>query len=33
MGLGLRSDLLSKLNIAVVCVALALVGAIVAGVF
>jgi hypothetical protein len=33
MGLGLRSDLSAKLNLAAVCVALALVGAIVAGVF
>jgi hypothetical protein len=33
MGLGLRSHVITKLNIAAVCVALALVGAIVIGVF
>jgi hypothetical protein len=33
MGFGLRSDLIAKLNIAVICVALVLVGAIVIGVF
>jgi hypothetical protein len=33
MGFGLRSHLTAKLNIAAICVALALVGAIVIGVF
>jgi hypothetical protein len=33
MGLGLRSELMSKANIAAVCIALAFVGAIVVGIF
>lgn len=33
MGVGLRAGVASKVNIAAICIALALVGAIVAGVF